>query len=130
MTPIDARRFVVGTDTIVFGTPRGPFVVIEDTGDSLRFEPQPSFAPTAAQLAEYAGTYASDEADATIVVDVREGALRVRFADGRMLGRLTPAFPDAFEGAGAVRFLRDSAGRVTSLSVREDRVWDLRFVRR
>jgi hypothetical protein len=130
MVPIDARRFVVGTDTVVFGATRGPFLVVDEMGDSVRFEPQPAFAPTAAQLAEYAGTYASDEADGSLVVDVHEGAIRVRLADGRPLGRLTPAFPDAFDGAGTVRFVRDGTGRVTALSFREDRVWDLRFVRR
>jgi hypothetical protein len=130
LVPIDARRLVANGDTLVVGDAPGPILVVDVQGDSLRFEPLAPFAPTAAQLAAYAGTYVSDEADATIVVDVADGALRARRADGRSLGRLVPAYADAFEGGADVRFVRDAGGRVTALSVREPRVWDLRFVRR
>ena len=41
---------------------------------------------------------------------------------------LTPTYKDAFNSSlGVVRFVRDSAGKVTGLSVSESRVWDLRF---
>jgi hypothetical protein len=41
---------------------------------------------------------------------------------------LTPTYKDAFNSSlGVVRFLRDSSGKVTGLSVSESRVWDLRF---
>ena len=44
--------------------------------------------------------------------------------------KLTPVYADAFEAPqlGLVIFRRDG-GRVTGLSVSQDRVWDLRFVR-
>ena len=44
--------------------------------------------------------------------------------------RLTPLYADAFYGSiGFVRFHRDAAGKVTSFSVTQDRVWDMRFQR-
>ena len=43
---------------------------------------------------------------------------------------LTRAYADVFESPlGLVRFLRDAGGRITQLSVRQDRVYDLRFDR-
>ena len=43
---------------------------------------------------------------------------------------LIPVFPDGFRsGAGWVLVRRDASGRVIGLSVNQDRVWDLRFVR-
>jgi len=45
---------------------------------------------------------------------------------------LKPLYADAFEAPqlGTVIFRRDAAGQVTALSVSQDRVWDLRFLRR
>jgi hypothetical protein len=45
--------------------------------------------------------------------------------------RLTPLYKDAFSGSiCTVIFRRDAAGSVSALSVVQDRVWDMRFVRR
>ena len=47
--------------------------------------------------------------------------------------RLTPtATADVFTAAslGTITFRRDSGGRATALSVKQERVWDLRFDRR
>ena len=42
---------------------------------------------------------------------------------------MRPTAKDAFSvpRIGTVTFLRDASGRVAELSVRQDRVWDLRF---
>jgi hypothetical protein len=43
---------------------------------------------------------------------------------------LTPTYKDAFNTpAGSVRFIRDSAGRITEMSIGDGRVWDLRIRR-
>jgi hypothetical protein len=45
--------------------------------------------------------------------------------------RLRPRGPDTYVGAiGTVTFLRNAAGAVVGLSLRQERVWDLRFERR
>ena len=43
---------------------------------------------------------------------------------------LTPTYRDGFSSTlGSVRFMRDSTGRVSELSLGEQRVWDMRFRR-
>ncbi len=86
--------------------------------------------PTRAQLDAYAGTYASDEAEAELRAVVDGGTLVLkRRPDATMA--LTPLYADAFSagGLGTVFFRRDQAGRVVALSVSQDRVWDLRFTK-
>jgi CubicO group peptidase (beta-lactamase class C family) len=87
-------------------------------------------APTAAELAAYAGEYYSPDAEVSLVAAVEEGRLVLhRRPATRMV--LTPTGPETFSASlGTIRFIRDSSGRVTELSVRQDRVWDLRFSKR
>ena len=88
------------------------------------------FAPTATQLASYAGTYASDEAETTFTIAVEAGELVLRRRpDTRVV--LRPTAEDTFAagaGIGTVRFHK-ADGRVTELGVSQDRVFDLRFAR-
>jgi CubicO group peptidase (beta-lactamase class C family) len=100
---------------------RGPLasVVRDDT-----------FRPSAADLAAYAGTYESHEIETVLVVEVRDSALVVRRRPAATIA-LRPHSRDRFEGGaglGLVTFRREN-GRVTALSVTQDRVWDLRFTR-
>jgi hypothetical protein len=85
--------------------------------------------PTAADLAAFAGEYASDEAELVLRVAVEDGKLVIhRRPDAKI--PLTPTYADAFEGElGGIRFLRGPKGIVTEMSVSQDRVWDLRFQR-
>ena len=88
------------------------------------------FKPTPAQLASYAGTYVSDEAETAfaIAVDGNDLVLRRR-PDTRVV--LRPTTEDAFAagaGIGTVKFHRKD-GQVTELGVSQDRVFDLRFQR-
>lgn len=86
--------------------------------------------PTAEALQAFAGTYESAEADTTLTSAVENGGLVLRRRPATAMA-LTAIAPDTFRGSiGEVRFLRDADGRVTELSVKQDRVWDLRFKRR
>jgi CubicO group peptidase (beta-lactamase class C family) len=133
LVPLDGRRFALGTGTLQLDpAPNGRAAIrlLTADGDTVRFEPQAPFAPSAAQLAEYAGTYVSDEAEATIVVTVDGAGLRLADRYGRVQGTVPPAYADAFgDAGGTIRFLRDAKGKVTGLSVRESRAWDVRFAR-
>jgi len=95
------------------------------------FERVELVAPAAGDLAELAGTYSSDEAETTLEVAVNGSTLIARRRPDAVVA-LRPVYKDAFagQGLGLVRFRRDAGGRVTSLSVTLDRVWDLRFDRR
>jgi CubicO group peptidase (beta-lactamase class C family) len=92
---------------------------------------QPAFTPSAADLASYAGEYYSPDAETTLVVSVEGGRLVAHRRPASNLA-LTPVERDRFNasgGLGAVRFVRDQSGRVTQLSVSQERVFDMRFDR-
>jgi CubicO group peptidase (beta-lactamase class C family) len=94
--------------------------------------PEPAAPPALApgRLAEYVGTYYSDELDATYTVLVQENRLVLRRVSPAA-SPLTPAAVDAFTlGAQTVRFLRGAGGRVEGLAVDAGRVRDIRFVKR
>jgi CubicO group peptidase (beta-lactamase class C family) len=85
--------------------------------------------PTAAELAELAGTYTSDEAEVSLDVVVDNGVLMVKRRPDSVM-TLSPLYKDAFTGALGTIIFRRSGDRVSALSVVQDRVWDLRFTRR
>jgi CubicO group peptidase (beta-lactamase class C family) len=92
---------------------------------------RPSFTPAAEDLAAYAGEYYSPDAETTLVVTVEGGGIVAHRRPATRI-TLTPIERDRFNagaGLGGIRFIRDSAGRVTELSVSQDRVFDLRFDR-
>ena len=80
-------------------------------------------------LTDYTGTFVSDEAEVSYTAEIQQGNLVLKRRPDSTI-RLTPVYADAFRaGFGFVRFHRDAAGQVTSFSVSQDRVWDLRFAR-
>jgi CubicO group peptidase (beta-lactamase class C family) len=80
-------------------------------------------------VADYAGTYSSDEAEVTYKAAVRDGSLVLERRPDAVL-RLTPVYADGFRAQiGFVRFTRDGSGRVTGFHVSQDRVWKLVFDR-
>jgi CubicO group peptidase (beta-lactamase class C family) len=86
--------------------------------------------PTAEQLGQLTGTYASDEAETSFVATLEHGALALKQRPDTTIA-LTPLYADAFKAGslGTVIFRRDAGGRVSGFSVVQDRVWDLRFQR-
>ena len=91
--------------------------------------PPAAVSLTAAQLADYAGTYRSDEAEVTFVLGVEDGSLTLHRRPDTGI-RLRPTGSDEFAAAslGTIRFHRRE-GRVVDLGVSQDRVFDLRFSR-
>jgi len=86
--------------------------------------------PSAAQLASYAGHYESDEAETAFDIAVQGGELVLRRRPDTVL-RMRPVGNDAFAvpSLGTITFIRD-VEKIAQLSVKLDRVWDLRFTRR
>ena len=134
MVPLSPERFqVMGEYTLVFGT--------DDGKPTLRAEQQQlgadvyelvsAFAPTAAQLAEFAGTYYAEELDATYQITADSSGLAVGL-HGRSLAHVTPTYADAFGGeqGESFLFLRDRKGRVTGFTVQAGRVRNIAFARR
>jgi CubicO group peptidase (beta-lactamase class C family) len=88
-----------------------------------------AFHPSASDLAAYVGRYTSDEAETAFTIAVEGEGLVLKRRPDTVL-RMRPAEQDAFTvpTLGTVTFHR-AGGRVTDLSVKLDRVWDLRFER-
>ena len=86
--------------------------------------------PSATDLAAFAGRYESDEAETAFDVVLEGDDLVLKRRPDTVL-RMRPISKEAFAvpTLGTVTFVRDG-GRVTHLSVKLDRVWDLRFLRR
>jgi CubicO group peptidase (beta-lactamase class C family) len=135
LSPDGERRFVSQNgDVVVFDAPppagrRGGFHVFT-RDDSIRYEPVEAYVPTAANVAEYAGTYTSDEAEATVTVVADGTNIRLRDRYGSMQA-LLPSYRDSFAAGGTiVTFVRNAAGKVVALNVGSDRAWSVRFDKR
>lgn len=97
----------------------------------VRYRRAARYSPSPAELAEFAGTYASDEADATYVVTVKDGHLVMTLQDRPTQSfELTPAYPQAFATPDNIVIFRgNGAGGASDLQLVLDRVWDLTFRR-
>ncbi|MDQ3698117.1 MAG: serine hydrolase [Gemmatimonadota bacterium] len=137
LVALDRNRFRVGELPVELafeparpGTPRrfrrlAPGV----PGQSYEAFRTPTLSP--AKLAEYLGSYYSEELDVSYFVSVTGGTLTLRFRNGRAF-ELQPTVTDTFqtdEGA-TVRFTRDGAGRVTGGLINAGRVRGIELVRR
>jgi len=86
--------------------------------------------PTAEQLNALAGSYWSEEAETMLTAAVDQEALVLRRRPDAVI-KLIAIGENKFRGSiGTVTFLRNAAGAVEALSVNQDRVWDLRFVKK
>ena len=121
-------RFVTASGQTWDFDSRGATRVTDEYGTVDDYVPVQQAKPTAEQLASLAGTYASDEAEATMTAAVEGGGLVLKRRPDTVI-KLTPLYADAFSAAtlGTIIFRRDGAGRPIAFSVVQDRVWDLRF---
>lgn len=138
-------RLAMASDEITFlaaraGTPQHLTIRHED-GTVETFAAAPAFAPTAAELGEYAGIYSSREIDP--LYEVKFGHLHVsgdgpeHEFDGLVLtwlkndpNPLRPVTRDLFAAdAGKIRFTRDAQGEVDGFLLTTGRVIDLKFER-
>lgn len=137
LRPIDANRFSVpGTPVVAeFAAPRdGRSRQIRVTGAG----PKPfvsdqvveGFAPTAAQLREYAGPYVNADLNVTYTLVARPSGLVIQIP-GRAEIALQPVFPDAFYGSlvDLIKFSRGDGRRTTAFTVNRASVRNLRFER-
>ena len=124
--PVSATRFVADNGDTLDLT--GTTIRMTDRyGSTESFERSVAAKPSAAELSELAGTYASDEAELTLTASVENGGLVLKRRPDTTIG-LMPLYKDAFSGSiGTVIFRR---GKTTEMSIVQDRVWDLRLQRR
>lgn len=107
-----------------------PVTLREAQGPLVGVTRDDTYKPSAADLAAFAGTYESAEVETQLIVTVTNGALAIRRRPDTTIP-LRPHSADRFEaggGLGLVTFRREN-GRVVSMSLIQDRVWDLRFMK-
>ena len=131
LTPLSPDRFRGRAMDLVFAgaAPRRSLLVVRQDGDTaVMSEVQPATV-SAARLADYTGTYASDELDVKLTIALVNDklVLRRRPADE---GQLQPLYEDSFDGpVGAMRFSRDASGRVTGVGIFNGRARNVRFTK-
>jgi hypothetical protein len=108
------------------------FDLQDGEGPAVRYRRAPSYSPSPAELAELAGTYVSDEAEATYVVTVEDGHLVITLRNraARSIS-LAPAYPQAFSTPdnNIVSFRESTGAGHFELHLGLDRVWNLPFRR-
>jgi hypothetical protein len=131
-TPVGDARFrgQVGNAEFSARAKSRAFTLVRADTDSSRFE-EVRATPSKLRLADYAGTYASDELDARYTIVAQNGKLLLRRRPD-FETELRPVYDDDFAasgGLGTVRFTRDGRGEVTGLSFYAGRVLDVRYRR-
>ncbi|HEX4684581.1 MAG TPA: serine hydrolase [Gemmatimonadaceae bacterium] len=133
LRPVEGAEFRSTTMALHFGMrgPRRVATIALPDGDTSTVELVT--APThALPLADYGGTYASDELDVQFKVVARDGKLYLQRRPADEF-ELRPTYADDFQaggGLGSVRFRRDTSGRVVGFSFFAGRVLDVRFDRK
>lgn len=104
---------------------------VHGTNGSATFDAVATVRPTAAELAAYAGTYASEELDVSHRVEVRDGKLVFSHWPSAPV-TATPTFADGFQVSPSwhVTFVRDPQGRVSGFVASNGRCRRVEFVRR
>lgn len=130
---LSGREFQVGIGPAryVFDEGEGRVGFREESWEytNQRWEPVEPWTPAAGDLAAFAGTYHSADAETTYRISVEDGALVVWQRPG-VTRTLEPIYRDAFRmGGSIVRFRRGPSGAVDALSLSLGRVYDMRFAR-
>ena len=111
-------------------SPRPGFTLLRDNARPEKFEPVEEFSPTATQLGEFTGQFASDEIDPGYTVSQEKDALQLRIGGSRAPRLMRPVFRDAFISQGmVVEFQRDAQKRITGFTVQAGRVRNILFTR-
>jgi CubicO group peptidase (beta-lactamase class C family) len=138
LTPLGEQRFRIGRGSEVRFAADGVHLTNAHHPEAL-YVRVATAAPSAAQLAAYAGEYTSDEAMATYTIAVDRDQLVASVRPSRTI-KLTPTYEDGFLSARGdlLRFTRDADGKIEGFDVKSDfsmaegsaRVERLHFVRK
>jgi CubicO group peptidase (beta-lactamase class C family) len=87
--------------------------------------------PTAAEMAAFVGDFWSDEAETMLSVAAEGMGLVLRRRPGVTI-LLTSIGPNQYRAGslGVITFIHNPGGAIEALSVKQDRVWDLRFTKK
>ena len=125
---VTPRRLTDGDAISIDVAPSGSGHMDDGSGSEIPIQRVKAVQPTVAELTQYVGEYASEEAESTFTVRMDGEALALAGRPDRRYP-LTPLYADAFDSEVGTIIFRRAAKRATEFSVVEDRVWDLRFRR-
>lgn len=127
-TPLDLARYHANVSRVVS---KDRIELTGRDGNVAVYLRTPPADAAAIKLDDFIGNYTSDEVGATYNIAAVPGGLTWRIRDRPdFVQTLRPAYRDAFQGAGGTfRFVRDTLGRVTALTVSVERARNVRFVR-
>jgi CubicO group peptidase (beta-lactamase class C family) len=112
------------------GTSPRRLEMVHTEGKPDIFESVPSFDPTAAELAEYPGSFVSEEIDPVYRIAIEDGKLTL----SRLKHKpeiLRPATRDVFIGdIGTVRFTRDTSKKISGFILDAGRIQNFRFTKK
>jgi CubicO group peptidase (beta-lactamase class C family) len=137
LRPIDSNRFSIPGAPVVAefmaptnGRPRQIRVTGAGPKPLVSAQIIEGFAPTAAQLREYAGPYANADLDVTYNIVARASGLVIQIP-GRAEIPLKPVFPNAFYGSlvDLIKFSGAPGRQATGFTVNRASVRNLRFER-
>lgn len=138
LIPLGGNRFLMTGKAanleLTFSAPSGQQAYDRLTVMARFEEPTPhtrvaEFAPTSAQLADYAGRYRSEELDVIYRFVVENQALRL-VALKKAADSLRPVTGDLFSGAiGSIQFNRDASGQISGFDLTSGNIKDVRFTR-
>jgi CubicO group peptidase (beta-lactamase class C family) len=136
LKPVGATDFHIG------GVPFDVHVVLETAaiprhlevtmrgGKPNRFESVAPFDPTAAEMADFAGAYVSEEIDPVYRIAIHDGKLTLLRLKNKP-DALRPAMQDVFVGnIGTLRFTRDGSRHISGFILDSGRVKNFRFTRK
>jgi hypothetical protein len=126
---MSATRFVTADLSTYEFDDHGQLRVTDEFGTFDVFDRVEPAQPGLDQLQTLVGRYTSAELETTLDVVVAGERLVIRRRPD-FVAPLTPVWADGFSSPlGWVIFARDASGRVISLSINQDRAWDVRFSR-
>jgi CubicO group peptidase (beta-lactamase class C family)/lysophospholipase L1-like esterase len=128
LVAVSSRRLTDGDQLAIEISPSGSGNLDDGSGSDFPIRRVQEARPTASELAQYAGDFASEEAEATYSVRVQGDTLALTGRPDRRYP-LTPLYADAFDSELGTIVFRRAGDRVSEFSVVQDRVWDLRFRR-
>jgi CubicO group peptidase (beta-lactamase class C family) len=130
---VDDRRFQVGErdDYAEFSGSPLRLTLTTDWEDPRVFDLSAPYAPDATHLAQYAGTYVSEELELPYRVFVKEGGLAITSMKALSDMPMKPFTTDLFIAGDlpTLRFTRDAQGRVSGFLLNDGRLVDVRYGR-
>ena len=113
---VSSRRLTDGDELVLDVADSGSGHMDDGSGSSIPIQRVREVRPTVDELAQYAGEYESEEADATFTVRLRGDALALTASPDRNYA-LSPLYADAFDSEIGTIVFRRNRDRVTEFSV-------------